>query len=136
MVQDFDNEESSNDSKLKRLLSNKLVVAVGASSLSKAISASPFFKIITFKVPASLNLFLTHTHNAMAYALPKWRLLLYGDGIECAAVSLPSAPSIAKLGRGIQNLHEASLEVRSRESNRIQNAIEALRQKLKKFRLQ
>ncbi|CAN7020890.1 unnamed protein product [Brassica oleracea var. botrytis] len=71
MVQDFDNEESSNDSKLKRLLSNKLVVAVGASSLSKAISASPFFKIITFKVPASLNLFLTHTHNAMAYALPK-----------------------------------------------------------------
>ncbi|KAL0671783.1 hypothetical protein Bca4012_034487 [Brassica carinata] len=63
-------------------------------------------------------------------------LLLYGDGIECAAVSLPSAPSIAKLGRGIQNLHEASLEVRSRESNRIQNAIEALRQKLKKFRLQ
>ncbi|KAL0775543.1 hypothetical protein Bca101_040695 [Brassica carinata] len=60
-------------------------------------------------------------------------LLLYGDGIECAAVSLPSAPSIAKLGRGIQNLHEASLEVRSRESNRIQNAIEALRQKLKKF---
>ncbi|KAH0930757.1 LOW QUALITY PROTEIN: hypothetical protein HID58_016484, partial [Brassica napus] len=212
MVQDFDNEESSNDSKLKRLLSNKLVVAVGASSLSKAISASPFFKIITFKVPASLNLFLTHTHNAMAYALPKWRsqnfktsscscfassgekstsliravthsiiasaentsfsamraaqpalyeimrrakpigalplatfgaslstcavLLLYGDGIECAAVSLPSAPSIAKLGRGIQNLREASLEVRSRESNRIQNAIEALRQKLKKFRLQ
>ncbi|KAL0671782.1 hypothetical protein Bca4012_034486 [Brassica carinata] len=74
MVQDFDNEESSNDSKLKRLLSNKLVVAVGASSLSKAISASPFFKIITFKVPASLNLFLTHTHNAMAYALPKWRI--------------------------------------------------------------
>ena len=56
--------------------------------------------------------------------------------IECAAVSLPSAPSIAKLARGIQNLHEASLEVRSRESNRIQNAIEALRQKLKKFRLQ
>ncbi|KAL0739923.1 hypothetical protein Bca4012_081436 [Brassica carinata] len=226
MVQDFDNDESSNDSKLKRLLSDKPVVAVGAgataiwgaSSLSKAISASPFFKIITFKVPASLNLFLTHTHKAMTYAFTKVAypskvmapgfassgakstslvkaslsaekiravthsiiasaektsfsamraafyeimrkrrakpigalplatfgaslstcagLLLYGDGIECAAVSLPSAPSIAKLGRGIQNLHEASLEVRSRESNRIQNAIEALRQKLKKFRLQ
>ncbi|CAH8374059.1 unnamed protein product [Eruca vesicaria subsp. sativa] len=226
MVQAFDNDESSNDSKLKRLLSDKPVVAVGAgataiwgaSSLSKAISASPFFKIITFKVPASLNLFLTHTHKAMTYAFTKVAypskvmapgfassgakstslvkaslsaekiravthsiiasaektsfsamraafyeimrkrrakpigalplatfgaslstcagLLLYGDGIECAAVSLPSAPSIAKLGRGIQNLHEASLEVRSRESNRIQNAIEALRQKLKKFRLQ
>ncbi|KAF8087095.1 hypothetical protein N665_0600s0041 [Sinapis alba] len=226
MVQDFDNDESSNDSKLKRLLSDKPVVAVGAgataiwgaSSLSKAISASPFFKIITFKVPASLNLFLTHTHKAMTYAFTKVAypskvmapgfassgakstslvkaslsaekiravthsiiasaektsfsamraafyeimrkrrakpigalplatfgaslstcagLLLYGDGIECAAVSLPSAPSIAKLGRGIQNLHEASIEVRSRESNKIQNAIEALRQKLKKFRLQ
>ncbi|KAJ0259293.1 Transmembrane protein [Hirschfeldia incana] len=227
MVQDFDSDdENGNDSKLKRLLSDKPVVAVGAgatalwgaSSLSKAISASPFFKIVTFKVPASLNLFLTHTHKAMTYAFTKVAypskvmapgfassgakstslvkaslsaekiravthsiiasaektsfsamraafyeimrkrrlkpigalplatfgaslstcagLLLYGDGIECAAVSLPSAPSIAKLGRGIQNLHEASLEVRSRESNRIQNAIEALRQKLKKFRLQ
>lgn len=227
MVQGFDSDdESGNDSKLKRLLSDKPVVAVGAgataiwgaSSLSKAISASPFFKIMTFKVPASLNLFLTHTHKAMTYAFTKVAypskvmapgfassgakstslvkaslsaekiravthsiiasaektsfsamraafyeimrkrrakpigalplatfgaslstcagLLLYGDGIECAAVSLPSAPSIAKLGRGIQNLHEASLEVRSRESNRIQNAIEALRQKLKKFRLQ
>lgn len=227
MVQDFDSDdESGNDSKLKRLLSDKPVVAVGAgataiwgaSSLSKAISASPLFKIMTFKVPASLNLFLTHTHKAMTYAFTKVAypskvmapgfassgakstslakaslsaekiravthsiiasaektsfsamraafyeimrkrrakpigalplatfgaslstcagLLLYGDGIECAAVSLPSAPSIAKLGRGIQNLREASLEVRSRESNRIQNAIEALRQKLKKFRLQ
>ncbi|XP_033146403.1 uncharacterized protein LOC103866051 isoform X2 [Brassica rapa] len=227
MVQDFDSDdESGNDSKLKRLLSDKPVVAVGAgataiwgaSSLSKAISASPLFKIMTFKVPASLNLFLTHTHKAMTYAFTKVAypskvmapgfassgakstslakaslsaekiravthsiiasaektsfsamraafyeimrkrrakpigalplatfgaslstcagLLLYGDGIECAAVSLPSAPSIAKLGRGIQNLREASLEVRSRESNRIQIAIEALRQKLKKFRLQ
>ncbi|CAN6836111.1 hypothetical protein Bca4012_034483 [Brassica carinata] len=227
MVQDFDSDdESGNDSKLKRLLSDKPVVAVGAgataiwgaSSLSKAISASPLFKIVTFKVPASLNLFLTHTHKAVTYAFTKVAypskvmapgfassgakstslakaslsaekiravthsiiasaektsfsamraafyeimrkrrakpigalplatfgaslstcagLLLYGDGIECAAVSLPSAPSIAKLGRGIQNLREASLEVRSRESNRIHNAIEALRQKLKKFRLQ
>jgi hypothetical protein len=63
-------------------------------------------------------------------------LLVYEDGIECAAVSLPSAPSIAKLGRGIQNLHEASLEVRRTESNRIHNAIETLRERLKKFTLQ
>ncbi|KAL0896470.1 hypothetical protein Bca101_080431 [Brassica carinata] len=187
MVQDFDNDESSNDTKLKRLLPYKPVVAAGASSLS--IYASLFFKIITFKVTASLNLFLTHIHKAMTYAFTKVAypsklmapgfassgakstslvkaslsaekitavthsiiasaektsfsamraafyeimrkrrakpigalplatigaslstcagLLLYGDGIECAAVSLPSAPSIAKLGRGIQNLHEA-----------------------------
>ncbi|CAH9131490.1 unnamed protein product [Cuscuta epithymum] len=39
-------------------------------------------------------------------------LIAYGDGIECAAESLPSAPSIASLGRGIQSLHEASKAVR------------------------
>ncbi|XP_028190996.1 uncharacterized protein LOC114376884 [Glycine soja] len=39
-------------------------------------------------------------------------LLLYGDGIECAVESLPAAPSIASLGRGIQHLHEASQAVR------------------------
>ncbi|KAL9844004.1 hypothetical protein AtNW77_Chr2g0265781 [Arabidopsis thaliana] len=188
----------------------------GASSLSKAISASPFFKIVTFKVPGSLNLFLTHTHKAVTFAFTKVAvpskamapgfassgakstslvkaslsaekiravthsiiasvektslsamrtafyeimrkrrakpigtlplvtfgaslatcagLFAYGDGIECAAMSLPSAPSIANLGRGIQNLHEASLEVRMREGNRIQNAIESLRQRLKKVK--
>ncbi|VVB03225.1 unnamed protein product [Arabis nemorensis] len=218
MVQKFDDDKKTNDSKLKRLLSDKPVVAVGAgataiwgaSSLSKAISASPFLKIVTLKAPASLNLFLTHTHKAMTFAFTKAPgfassgakstslvkaslsaekiravtqsiiasaektsfsamrlafyeimrkrrlkpigtlplatfgaslatcagLLVYGDGIECAAVSLPSAPSIANLGRGVQNLHEASLEVRKREGNRIQNAIESLRQRLKKVKLQ
>ncbi|EOA26733.1 hypothetical protein CARUB_v10022819mg [Capsella rubella] len=221
MVQDFDSDEKANDSKLKRLISDKPVVAVGAgataiwgaSSLTKAISASPFFKIVTFKVPVSLNLILTHTHKAVTFAFTKVAapskvmapgfassgakstslvkaslsaekiravthsiiasvektslsamrtafyeimrkrqakpigtlplatfgvslvtcagLFAYGDGIECAAVSLPSAPSIADLGRGIQNLHEASMEVRMREGNRIQNAIESLRQRLK-----
>ncbi|CAH8358253.1 unnamed protein product [Eruca vesicaria subsp. sativa] len=80
MVHDFDKDENSNDnSKLKRLLSDKPMVAVGAganaiwgaSPLSKAIYASPFFKIITFKVPASLNLFLTYTHKATTYAFTK-----------------------------------------------------------------
>ncbi|KAL1191157.1 hypothetical protein V5N11_014222 [Cardamine amara subsp. amara] len=226
MVQDFDNYQKTNESKLKRLLSDKPLVAVGAgattvwgaSSLSKAISASPLLKIVTLKVPSSLNLFLTHTHKALTFAFTKVAapskvmgpgfassgakstslvkaslsaekiravthsiiasaektsftamrtafyeimrkrrakpigtlplatfgaslatcagLLVYGDGIECAAMSLPSAPSIANLGRGIQNLHEASLEVRRREGNRIQNAIESLRQRLKKVKFQ
>ncbi|KAK4441370.1 hypothetical protein Salat_0471900 [Sesamum alatum] len=35
-------------------------------------------------------------------------LLVCGDGIECAAESLPAAPSIASLGRGIQSLHQAA----------------------------
>ena len=53
-------------------------------------------------------------------------LLLYGDGIECAVESLPAAPSIASLGRGIQHLHEASQAVRQMEGSRIQASIESL----------
>ncbi|KAG2309545.1 hypothetical protein Bca52824_029293 [Brassica carinata] len=98
MVQNFDNNESSNDSKLKRLLSYKPVAAFGASSLSKAISASLFFKIITFKLPASLNFFLTHTHKAMTYAFTK--------------VAYPSkvmAPGFASSGAKSTSLVKASL---------------------------
>lgn len=53
-------------------------------------------------------------------------LLAYGDGIECAAESLPAAPSIASLGRGIQNLHQASQTIGSDEYSRIQKSIESL----------
>ncbi|ESQ38943.1 hypothetical protein EUTSA_v10001772mg [Eutrema salsugineum] len=203
------------DSKLKRLLSGNKPVGAGALSLSKAISASPFFKILTLKAPAPSNLFLTQsTHKAMSFAFTKMAypssqvtapvfpssrakttsllkayligavtqsiifsaektsfsamgaafseimrkrgekpigalplatfgaslgacagLLCYEKRIKCAAVSLPSAPSIAKLGLGIQKLREASLEVRSRENNRIHNTIEALRHRLNKFTL-
>ncbi|CAI9785808.1 unnamed protein product [Fraxinus pennsylvanica] len=35
-------------------------------------------------------------------------LLLYGDGIECAAETFPVAPSVASLGRGIRSLHQAA----------------------------
>ncbi|XP_010524139.1 PREDICTED: uncharacterized protein LOC104802304 [Tarenaya hassleriana] len=224
---DDDDDNKSNNSKLKRLLSDKPVVAVGAgatalwsaSSLSKAISASPFMKIVTFKVPSSLNLFLTHTQKVMTLAFSKVMgpskvmmapgfassgakstsvlkaslsaekiravthsliasvektsfsamrtafyeimrkrqarplralplatfgaslatctgLVVYGDGIECAAGSLPSAPSIANLGRGIQNLREASQVVRQIEGNKIQNSIESLMQRLKKVKIQ
>lgn len=59
-------------------------------------------------------------------------LLVCGDGIECVAESLPAAPSIASLGRGIQSLHEASQAVRQAESSRIQKSIEALIDRFKK----
>ncbi|CAH8368838.1 unnamed protein product [Eruca vesicaria subsp. sativa] len=55
-----------------------------------------------------------------------WGSHVYGKGIEHAAVTLPSAPSIAKLGRGIQNLREASMEVTRRGNNRVQNTREGL----------
>ncbi|KAK3040325.1 hypothetical protein RJ639_029379 [Escallonia herrerae] len=59
-------------------------------------------------------------------------LLVYGDGVECAVESLPAAPSIASLGRGIQSLHEASEAVKEVESFRIQKSIESLFYRLRR----
>ncbi|XP_043725068.1 uncharacterized protein LOC122671737 [Telopea speciosissima] len=53
-------------------------------------------------------------------------LLMYGDGIEFAVESLPVAPSIANLGRGLQSLHQASEAVRQSNSSKIQEAIRSL----------
>ncbi|XP_073023222.1 uncharacterized protein [Primulina eburnea] len=63
-------------------------------------------------------------------------LLVYGDGIECVAESLPAAPSIASLGRGIRSLHEASQAVKQVESSRIQKSIESLLYKFKNLKTQ
>lgn len=62
-------------------------------------------------------------------------LLVYGDGIECVAESIPAAPSIASLGRGIQSLHLASQAVRAAESSRIQRSIESLIYKFKNLKI-
>ncbi|KVH90926.1 uncharacterized protein LOC112520680 [Cynara cardunculus var. scolymus] len=62
-------------------------------------------------------------------------LLVYGDGIECAIESLPAAPSIACLGRGIESLHQASQAVEQTESSRIQKSIESLVSRFKKWKL-
>ncbi|XP_071712968.1 uncharacterized protein [Rutidosis leptorrhynchoides] len=62
-------------------------------------------------------------------------LLVYGDGIECAVESIPSASSIASLGRGIESLHRASLEVEEKESSRIQKSIESLVNRFKNWKL-
>ncbi|XP_047159016.1 uncharacterized protein LOC124829534 isoform X1 [Vigna umbellata] len=61
-------------------------------------------------------------------------LLLCGDGIECAVESLPAAPSIASLGRGIQHLQEVSQAVMQTEGSRIQASIESLIKRIKKAR--
>ncbi|EEF32632.1 conserved hypothetical protein [Ricinus communis] len=61
-------------------------------------------------------------------------LLMYGDGIECAVECVPAAPSIASLGRGIENLHQASQKVS--QTDRIQKAIELLMYRLRKVKIQ
>ncbi|CAA0824369.1 Unknown protein [Striga hermonthica] len=63
-------------------------------------------------------------------------LLIYGDGIECAAESFPAAHSIASLGRGIQSLHETSQVVGPAERSRIQKSIESLLYKCKNLKIQ
>ncbi|KAI3407474.1 uncharacterized protein J3R85_020955 [Psidium guajava] len=63
-------------------------------------------------------------------------LLAFGDGIECAAESLPAAPSIASLGRGIQSLQQASQAVGHANGSRIQKSIESLMYTLKKIKFQ
>lgn len=62
-------------------------------------------------------------------------LLVYGDGIECAVESLPSAPSIASLGRGIESLHQASQKVEEMERSKIQKSIDSLVNRFKKWKL-
>lgn len=62
-------------------------------------------------------------------------LLVYGDGIECAVESLPAAPSIASLGRGIESLQQASQAVEQMESSRVQKSIESLFNRFKKWKL-
>ncbi|CAA7388435.1 unnamed protein product [Spirodela intermedia] len=64
-------------------------------------------------------------------------LLAYGDGIECAAESVPSAPMIASLGRGLQGLHEASRQVsQSNNNKRLQEALQSLMYSLKQLKKQ
>ncbi|EPS63661.1 hypothetical protein M569_11121, partial [Genlisea aurea] len=62
-------------------------------------------------------------------------LIAYGDGIECAAESVPSAGSIANLGRGIRSLHEASMIARPAESSRIQKSIESVLYKFNNLKI-
>ncbi|PIA42894.1 hypothetical protein AQUCO_02000384v1 [Aquilegia coerulea] len=53
-------------------------------------------------------------------------LLAYGDGIECVVESMPVAPAIASLGRGLQSLHQANLVVKPVDGTRIQEAVQSL----------
>ncbi|KAD4384162.1 hypothetical protein R6Q59_011855 [Mikania micrantha] len=62
-------------------------------------------------------------------------LLVYGDGIECAVESIPAAPLIASLGRGIVSLQQASRLVEQSEISRVQKSIEMLFNRFKMWKL-
>lgn len=61
-----------------------------------------------------------------------WGLLVYGDGIECAAELAPAVPSIASLGRGLEGLRNTSMEVRQTGGSKIQEALQSFMYNLKK----
>lgn len=63
-------------------------------------------------------------------------LLSYGDRIESAAESFPSAPTIASWGRGIQSLHQASEEVGQANKVRLQETLQSLMCSMKKMKIQ
>ncbi|KAK1318508.1 hypothetical protein QJS10_CPB04g01852 [Acorus calamus] len=63
-------------------------------------------------------------------------LLKYGDGIECAAESAPSAPMIASVGRGLQSLHQASQEAQQANRTKLQETLQSLMHNFKKMKLQ
>ncbi|CAN6483156.1 unnamed protein product [Victoria cruziana] len=201
----------------KRLLTDKPVLAVGAgatailgvTALPKALPVSSFFKLITYKVPVTVKMGLTHAPRAVAalgkmFGTPKlfaslkatvssvagsgtnmstmkvaasaekiravthgviasaertsfsamrtafygimksyrgqpvgatpWAafgfsvaacsgLLIFGDGIECAAEAVPAAATIACLGRGLRSLREASEAVKRSDSSKLQEII-------------
>ncbi|KAJ4893832.1 Uncharacterized protein Rs2_20626 [Raphanus sativus] len=95
--------------------------AVGAAALTLTKV------ILACKALAPLKLFLTNTQEVMSLSkasLSSAQETSFSSGIMCAAETLPSAHSIAKLGHWIQNLHEASMEVTRREKKRIPNTLE------------
>lgn len=59
-------------------------------------------------------------------------LIMCGDGIECAVESFPAAPSIASLGRGIQNLRQAAQTAGEAQSSKIQKSIDSLLYRFKR----
>lgn len=59
-------------------------------------------------------------------------LIMCGDGIECAVESFPAAPSIACLGRGIQNLRQAAHTAAEAQSSKIQKSIDSLLYRFKR----
>lgn len=62
-------------------------------------------------------------------------LLVYGDGIECAAGSISSVPTITSLGRGLLDLRQASEQARQSNGTKIREALQSLAYNLQKMKV-
>lgn len=62
-------------------------------------------------------------------------LMIYKDGIQCAADSVPSVPMIASMGRGLERLQQTSEEVKQRSGTKVQESLQSLMYNLKKIKI-
>ncbi|KAK7258121.1 hypothetical protein RIF29_32585 [Crotalaria pallida] len=113
-----------------RAVAHSIIASAEKTSIS--VTRTAFYEIMRKRKVRSVG-FLPYATLAASVGTCTG-LLWWGDGIECAVESLPSAPSIASLGRGIQHLHEASQSAMQSEGTRIQKSIESLINRIKKAR--
>ncbi|XP_074264015.1 uncharacterized protein LOC141586621 [Silene latifolia] len=149
---------------LSKILGPSKVMAPGfagsgakVSSIFKAAASAEKIRVVTHSVIASAEKTSFSAMRTALYEIMRRRrvqpigfmplatfgfsiatcggLLVCGDGIECAAESFPEAPSIACLGRGIQNLQQTSLAAKRSCGHKIQTAIESLMYRLKNVKV-
>lgn len=111
-----------------RAVAHSLIASAEKTSLSAMRSA--FYEIMRKRRVRPVGLLPWVTFGCSVATCTS--LLVCGDGIECAVESFPAAPSIANLGRGIQNLHEAAQAAGKVESSRIQKSIESILYRFKR----
>ncbi|KAJ6690991.1 TRANSMEMBRANE PROTEIN [Salix koriyanagi] len=109
-------------------------VIASAEKTSFSTMRTAFFEIMRQRQVQSIGVLPWATFGCSVATCSA--LLMYGDGIKCAVESLPAAPSIASLGRGIQSLHQASQVVGQTDGTRIQKSIESLMNRLRKVKMQ
>ncbi|KAG6663932.1 hypothetical protein CIPAW_02G056300 [Carya illinoinensis] len=105
-----------------RVLSHSVIASVEKTSFSAMRTA--FYEIMRKRQVRPIGFLPWATFGCSVATCTG--LLAFGDGIECAVESLPAAPSIASLGRGIQSLLQASKSVTQTDGTRIQKSMEAL----------
>ncbi|KAM7252164.1 hypothetical protein ACFE04_024047 [Oxalis oulophora] len=114
-----------------RTVAHSVIASVEKTSFS--VMRSAFYEIMRKRQVKAIGVLPLITFGCSMTSLAG--LTMYGDGIECVAESLPSAFSIANLGRGVRGLQQASETVRQTDGNRIQNSVESLMYRLKNARV-
>ncbi|KAK1383208.1 TraB domain-containing protein [Heracleum sosnowskyi] len=111
-----------------RAVTHSLITSAEKTSFSAMRAA--FYEIMRKRRVKSIGLLPWVTFGGSVVTCTG--LIMCGDGIECAVESFPSAPSIACLGRGIQNLRLAAHTAAEAQSSKIQKSIDSLLYRFKR----